>query len=126
MLRRMLRPHLALALIPFALLALFFIVRPVDTQGAPASQSGAGSAAPVEAVSEAPMELVSDAPVCVRYYPATGETREGPEICATRPGDPPPVERQGAPADFALAPEHPEHPELPAQPDPAPSAAGGA
>ena len=97
-LRLMARPHLALALIPVVLLAVFFFVRPVDTQGAPTSRSGIVADSPAELVSGAPAELVSDAPVCVRYYPATGETREGPEICATRPGDPPPVERQAAPA----------------------------
>jgi hypothetical protein len=70
-----LRSRLALVLIPFVLLAVFLAARPVATQRAPA----------------APAEVVSGAPVCVRFYPATGETREGPEICATRPGDPPPA-----------------------------------
>ena len=78
----MLRARLAFVLLPFVLLAVFLAVRPVATQGAPTSSA--------EVVSGAPAEIVSDAPVCVRYYPATGETREGPEICATQPGDPPP------------------------------------
>ena len=66
-----------LVLIPLLLLAAFLIGLPLSTQGAPPGQPS-------------PPEVVSNAPVCVRYYPATGETREGPEICNTRPGDPPP------------------------------------
>ena len=73
----MLTPRVSLVLIPLVLLAAFLVLRPLSTQGAPSSQPS-------------PPEVISDAPVCVRYYPATGETREGPEICNTRAGDPPP------------------------------------
>jgi hypothetical protein len=71
----------ALALVPIPLLVAVLVARPLISQEAPSSPLPR-----TEVVSE----VVSDAPVCVRFYPETGETREGAEICATRPGDPPP------------------------------------
>ena len=72
-----LRSRLALVLVSIPLLAAVLVARPLISQEAPSSQLPR-------------LEVVSDAPVCVRFYPETGETREGPEICATRAGDPPP------------------------------------
>jgi hypothetical protein len=74
------RSRVALVLVPIPLLIAVLVVPPLTSQGAPSPQ-----VPPLEVV-----EVVSDAPVCVRFYPETGETREGPEICNTRPGDPPP------------------------------------
>ncbi len=74
-------PRFALFLVPFLLLIAVLAAGPLTSQGA-------FQEAPAAQVS--PLEIVSDAPVCVRFYPETGETREGPEICNTRAGDPPP------------------------------------